>query len=63
MVFCGARLGQPIAWRGPFVMTTDAEIRATLAEYQRGAFPPKRAAWDYKKLAAFPADHPARAGK
>ena len=60
MVFCGKKLKQPIAWHGPFVMTTQAEIRSTIQEYQRGAFPPVRAPWDYKSLAAFPADHPAR---
>lgn len=27
MVFAGKRLNQPIAWHGPFVMTTQAEIR------------------------------------
>jgi hypothetical protein len=41
-------------------MTTDAEVRKTFAEIQSGSFPPVRAAWDYKRLAAFPADHPAR---
>ena len=59
IIFCGRRLNQPIAWHGPFVMTTDEEIRATIAEFQGGAWPPVRAAWDYKKIAAFPADHPA----
>ena len=60
MVFCGKRLKQPIAWHGPFVMTTQAEIRQTINEYQRGAFPPVRVPWDYKNLKAFPSDHPAR---
>ena len=60
MVFCGKRLNQPIAWHGPFVLTTQAEVRATIQEYQRGAFPPVRAPFDYKTLAAFPADHAAR---
>jgi len=60
MVFCGKKLKQPIAWHGPFVMTTQAEIRATFAEFQRGTFPPTRVEWDYKTLAAFPVDHPAR---
>lgn len=35
--------------------------QATIREYQSGAFPPKRVPWDYKRLDAFPADHPARA--
>jgi hypothetical protein len=60
LLFAGKRLNQPIAWHGPFVMTTQAEIRATFAEFQRGAFPPVRAPFDYRTLAAFPADHPAR---
>ncbi len=59
LVLCGKRLNQPIAWHGPFVMTTDAEIRETISELQNGAFPPVRAPWDYKKIASFPADHPA----
>lgn len=60
MLFAGKRLDQPIAWRGPFVMTTQAEIADTVRAYQMGAFPSVRAAWDYRSLAAFPADHPAR---
>lgn len=59
MVFAGVRLNQPVAWHGPFVMTTDAEIKATVREYQSGAFPPVRVPWDYKRLAAFPRDHSA----
>lgn len=60
MLFAGKRLNQPIAWHGPFVMSTQAELRQTFAEYRSGAFPPKRVPWDYTRLAAFPADHPAR---
>lgn len=60
MVFAGVRLNQPVAWRGPFVMTTDAELHETIREYQSGDFPPVRAPWDYRRLDAFPADHPAR---
>ena len=55
MLFAGKRLNQPIAWRGPFVMCTDAEIRDTIQRYHSGAFPPKRVPWDYRTLAAFPA--------
>lgn len=54
LVFTGKRLNQPIAWHGPFVMTTDDEIRATIAAVRRGAFPPKRSAWDYKRIATAP---------
>eukprot|EP00697_Spironema_sp_BW2_P002814 gnl/Spiro4/13753_TR7341_c0_g1_i1.p1 gnl/Spiro4/13753_TR7341_c0_g1~~gnl/Spiro4/13753_TR7341_c0_g1_i1.p1 ORF type:complete len:296 (+),score=56.41 gnl/Spiro4/13753_TR7341_c0_g1_i1:124-1011(+) len=62
MVFAGTRLNQPVAWHGPFVMTTQAEIRKVLDEYRRGDFPPCRVPWDYRSLAAFPSDHPARRG-
>ena len=55
LLFAGRRLEQPIAWRGPFVMTTDAELAQTMAEYRRGAFPPVRVVWDYRRLEAFPA--------
>lgn len=27
MLFAGKRLRQPVAWHGPFVMTTNAEIK------------------------------------
>lgn len=54
MVFAGTRLNQPIAWHGPFVMTTQEEIRQTLHEYRTGTFLVKRAAWDYKRIATAP---------
>eukprot|EP01041_Mallomonas_annulata_P011889 gene11889-24910_t len=54
MIFAGKRLNQKIAWHGPFVMTTDAEIDQTISEYRRGTFLKKRTSWDYKSIAAFP---------
>eukprot|EP00597_Dinobryon_sp_UTEXLB2267_P003453 CAMPEP_0170068444 /NCGR_PEP_ID=MMETSP0019_2-20121128/7420_1 /TAXON_ID=98059 /ORGANISM="Dinobryon sp., Strain UTEXLB2267" /LENGTH=320 /DNA_ID=CAMNT_0010276097 /DNA_START=48 /DNA_END=1010 /DNA_ORIENTATION=- len=54
MIFAGKKLNQPIAWHGPFVMTTDEEIRKTIEEYQSGRFLKKRAPFDYKRIAAFP---------
>lgn len=54
MLFAGQRLNQPIAWHGPFVMTTQAEIDQCLDEYRRGTFLKKRAAWDYKRIATAP---------
>lgn len=51
MWFAGKMLKQPIAWHGPFVMTTDAEIQTAIKEYQQGTFLKKRAAWDYKRIA------------
>lgn len=54
MLFAGKMLHQPIAWHGPFVMTTDVEIKQTIKEYQTGTFFRKRAAWDYKRIATKP---------
>lgn len=56
LLFSGKRIGEPIAWRGPFVMNTDLEIQDCLAEVRAGQFPPVRVAWDYKKLSSFPKD-------
>ena len=63
MLFAGKMLRQPIAWRGPIVMTTDEEVRQAYADLRSGNFPPVRAPFNYRKLSAFPADHPAREGK
>lgn len=54
ILFAGRMLHQPIAWHGPFVMTTDEEIRQTLTEYREGRFFRKRASWDYKRIATKP---------
>jgi hypothetical protein len=54
LVFAGKRLKQPIAWHGPFVMTTNEEINVAIDEYRSGRFLKKRAPFDYKKIAAFP---------
>jgi quercetin 2,3-dioxygenase len=55
LFFAGRMLRQPIAWHGPFVMTTQAEIRSTIDEYRAGTFLKKRAAWDYTVAKANPA--------
>jgi redox-sensitive bicupin YhaK (pirin superfamily) len=34
----GKPIGEPIAWHGPIVMNTDAEIETALNEYRSGAF-------------------------
>ena len=54
LVFAGRMLQQPIAWHGPFVMTTQAEIRSTLEEYRNGTLLKVRAPWDFTKAAAAP---------
>lgn len=54
LCMAGKRLNQPIAWHGPFVMTTHEEIRQTIAEYRRGTFLRKRAPWDFKVVATRP---------
>ena len=38
LILAGEPLNQPIAHMGPFVMTTDAEIRQAISDYQNGFF-------------------------
>ncbi|MDQ7834884.1 MAG: pirin family protein [Humidesulfovibrio sp.] len=38
LLLTGRPLGEPIAWRGPIVMNTEAEIQAAFREYQDGTF-------------------------
>jgi redox-sensitive bicupin YhaK (pirin superfamily) len=38
LLLTGQPLGEPIAWRGPIVMNTDAEIQTAFREYQDGTF-------------------------
>ena len=60
MLFAGKMLKQPIAWRGPIVMSSSEEVAAAFAELRAGSFPPVRVPFNYKRLSDFPADHPAR---
>lgn len=63
ILFAGKRLNEPIAWHGPFVMNTDAEIQQTIRAYQspgKKDFFKKRVPWNYKQLSDFPPDHIAR---
>ncbi|MDR3630197.1 MAG: pirin family protein [Desulfocapsaceae bacterium] len=38
LLIAGRPLGEPIAWRGPIVMNTQAELDTAFAEYARGTF-------------------------
>lgn len=50
LLFAGARLEEPIAWHGPIVMNTQQQLQEAFAELRSGRFPPKRVAWDYKRV-------------
>jgi redox-sensitive bicupin YhaK (pirin superfamily) len=38
LLVSGTPLGEPVAWAGPIVMNTDAELRQAFAEYRDGSF-------------------------
>jgi len=38
LILAGDQLNQPIAHRGPFVMTNEDEIRQAISDYQNGFF-------------------------
>jgi redox-sensitive bicupin YhaK (pirin superfamily) len=54
IVFAGKRLNEKVAWRGPIVMNTEAELKKAFQEYSSGSFLKKKTAWDYKHISAFP---------
>jgi len=54
ILFAGKRLNEPIAWHGPIVMNTQAEIESTFQEIRSGTFPPVRVPWDYHVIANKP---------
>jgi redox-sensitive bicupin YhaK (pirin superfamily) len=54
ILFAGTKLREPIAWHGPIVMNTQQQLREVFSSLQRGTFPPKRVAWDYKRIATKP---------
>jgi quercetin 2,3-dioxygenase len=62
LLLAGARIHDPVHWRGTFVAASPEELRAVEEAHHSHDFPPAsaRAAWDYKRLAAFPISHPAR---
>jgi redox-sensitive bicupin YhaK (pirin superfamily) len=38
LLVSGRPLGEPVAWYGPIVMNTEAELRLAFEEYQNGTF-------------------------
>ena len=38
LLFCGEPLREPVAWRGPIVMNTEAELDQAFREYREGTF-------------------------
>lgn len=38
LLISGKPIGEPVAWRGPIVMNTNAELRTAFEEYQNGTF-------------------------
>jgi quercetin 2,3-dioxygenase len=42
LLVSGKPLREPVAWRGPIVMNTQAELRVAFEEYQKGTFIKKR---------------------
>jgi redox-sensitive bicupin YhaK (pirin superfamily) len=42
LLVSGKPLREPVAWRGPIVMNTQAELRVAFEEYQNGTFIKKR---------------------
>lgn len=54
ILFAGKRLNEPIAWQGPIVMNTQAQLDQTFAEMRLGKFPPVRVPWDYHHIANKP---------
>lgn len=56
IVFAGKRLNETVAWRGPVVMNTNAELQLAFSELRNGTFLKKRAKWDFKRISTFPED-------
>ena len=54
LFFAGKPIGEPIAWHGPFVLNSRAELQQAFEDYQLRRIPHMRCDWDYKRAAAAP---------
>merc|ERR1719453_3030430 len=54
MVFTGKMTKEKIIWHGPFVCSSQANLKQCFANYQTGKFPPKRVPWNYRDIRAKP---------
>ena len=54
IVFVGKRLDEPVAWHGPIVMSTEAQLAIAFEELRNHTFLKRSASWDWKKIASFP---------
>lgn len=60
LVLAGAKVEEPLSWRGTFTLTSESDLVAVEQAHAARTFPPVRTSWDYKRLSDFPMDHPAR---
>lgn len=56
MIFAGKRIGETIAWHGPMVASSQAELNKVFNDVRAGRFPPKRVPWNYRRASARPSD-------
>lgn len=56
IIFAGKRIGEPIAWRGPMVASSQTELNKAFNDVRAGRFPPKRVPWNYRLASARPSD-------
>jgi redox-sensitive bicupin YhaK (pirin superfamily) len=56
MIFAGKRINEQIAWHGPMVASSRAELSKVFKDVQSGQFPPKRVPWNYRRASARPRD-------
>lgn len=54
LVFAGKMTKEKIVWHGPFVCSSQANLKSIFRQYQLGSFPPKRVSWDYRNISKKP---------